>query len=94
MGKFLKGLSRDTNPVDQPSGTWRYARNMVVPVGSSSIQSERGNEWVVSIQTNHDVVGAIILPDERVCLFTTHNSVNTSSIGIFNTASNSDFNLS
>ena len=28
--RFIKGLFKDTSPMDQPAGSWRYARNMVL----------------------------------------------------------------
>ena len=27
--RFLKGLFKDTAHIDQPEGTWRYARNAI-----------------------------------------------------------------
>jgi len=87
MGKFLKGLSRDTNPVDQPAGTWRYAKNMVIPPGSGTIQSEKGTEVVVSITGGYQPLGTVLLPDETVCLFSTNLTTLNSEIGIFNPVS-------
>jgi hypothetical protein len=88
MSKFLKGLSRDTNPVDQPAGTWRYARNIVIPPGSGAIQSERGNELVIDITSGHIVIGTVVLPDERICLFSKHSTLPDSEIGIYDSLLN------
>ena len=89
MGKFLKGLNRDINPVDQPAGTWRYARNMVIPPGAGTVQSEKGTDQIVNITAGYRVIGSCLLPDEKVCLFSTKiASPFNSEIGVFNPASN------
>ena len=28
--RFIKGLFKDTAHIDQPDGTWRYAKNMII----------------------------------------------------------------
>ena len=28
--KRLKGINRDTNPMDQPAGSYRYAKNIII----------------------------------------------------------------
>lgn len=82
--KYNRGLNRDTDPVDQPAGTWRYARNTVIPNNSTDIQGEFGNEFIVSITGGHRTVGSIVLQDEKVVLFTAAGSTPIiSEIGIF-----------
>lgn len=42
--KFLKGLFKDTAPIDQPAGTWRYAKNMILNDTAGAVSNEGGNE--------------------------------------------------
>ena len=42
--KFLKGLFKDTAPLDQPAGTWRYAKNMILNDTAGAVSNEGGNE--------------------------------------------------
>ena len=44
MGKLSKGLNRDANPVDQPEGTWRYAKNAIVKRDFGGISNEAGTD--------------------------------------------------
>ena len=41
--RFIKGLFKDTAYIDQPSGTWRYAKNMIINDKKGSITNENGN---------------------------------------------------
>ena len=49
MGRFTKGLVKDTSAADQPQGTWRFARNVLVNKVDGAISNEGGNKPVVSI---------------------------------------------
>ena len=82
MGKFNKGLNRDTDPLDQPEGSYRYAKNVIIQPNSGSIQFERGTGEVAQIQgyynlhhnniapTNgYKVVGTLVLQDDTVVIF-------------------------
>lgn len=40
--KYIKGLFKDTAPEDQPQGTWRYAKNMVMQPRDGAISTELG----------------------------------------------------
>ena len=79
--KFTKGLNRDNLPIDQPAGTWRYARNIVIPNNSTDLQSEAGNETIVQITGGYRVVGTIVLQDEKVVIFSVATA--GSEIGVF-----------
>jgi len=94
--KFLKGMHRDTNPVDQPVGTWRYAKNIVIPPNSGSIQSEHGTIKVANISNGYHAVGSIVLHDDTVVIFSVRpdltnpvTAIGTSEIGLFDVVSNS-----
>jgi len=56
MKKLLKGLRRDERPSDQPEGTWRDARNIVVYKQFGAISNENG---VQDITPTAQVVGGI-----------------------------------
>ena len=42
--RFLKGLFKDTGYIDQPEGTWRHAKNMILNEKTGSISNEGGTE--------------------------------------------------
>jgi len=44
MGKYIKGLSKDTGHLDQPAGTWRYARNIQIHPVDGVVSNEHGME--------------------------------------------------
>ena len=80
--KFNKGLNRDTDPLDQPEGSWRYAKNIVVEPNSGVIQFERGTEFLTHIMgaynpvlqsvgatQGYQIVGNVVLQDDRVVIF-------------------------
>ena len=39
--RYLKGLFKDTGHLDQPEGTWRHARNMVIGSLEGTINNEK-----------------------------------------------------
>ena len=41
--KRVNGLNRDTSPIDQPAGTYRYAKNAVIDIKKMCIVSEKGD---------------------------------------------------
>jgi len=93
--KFVKGMNRDTNPVDQPVGTWRYAKNIVIPPNSGTVQSEHGTEMVVNITSGYSALGSIVLHDDTVIIFSVLpdptnpvSSSGTSEVGLFNPVDN------
>ena len=74
MAKYIKGLNKDTAPVDQPEGSYRYAKNMLSNETAGALSNEPGNTSVnSSIATGHRVIGSIEVTDDTVVLFTTDN---------------------
>ena len=78
--KFIKGLFKDTGHIDQPEGTWRHARNMVLSEKDGSISNEGGtalNGYIGNSSQygigNQDfqAVGALEVNKDRVILFVT-----------------------
>ena len=81
--KFIKGLNKDASPVDQPEGTYRYAKNILFNETAGAVSNEPGTTNVNQIQNGHRVIGSIEVTDDRVVLFTTDNS-NTHNIYTYN----------
>ncbi len=76
--RFIKGLFKDTGYIDQPDGSWRHARNMILNRTDGSISNEGGTWMEGHLGTNTStgaqndkVVGAIEVNDDKVILFVT-----------------------
>tara|TARA_R110002072_G_scaffold5230_2_gene34488 strand:+ start:120 stop:536 length:417 start_codon:yes stop_codon:yes gene_type:complete len=90
--RFVKGLFKDTGHIDQPEGSWRHARNMVINSTDGAVSNEAGNHMkghlgqdpVVGAQ-NDKVVGTIEVSEDRTIFFVTDvvNSIPRSEIGIY-----------
>ena len=83
--KRLKGINRDTNPMDQPAGTYRYAKNVIVDIEKLCVTSEEGDEQKVQ-RSSRAIVGYIVLSDDRLVLFLCDDIVSPtfSEISIYN----------
>ena len=80
MGRFTKGLSKDTAPADQPPGTFRFARNVIINKVDGAISNEGGNKIVTKINRSGDQVADIMLQgyrntDDRIVLFSVNKFV-------------------
>ena len=42
--RFIKGLFKDTGHIDQPEGSWRHAKNMVINKTDGAVTNEGGTE--------------------------------------------------
>lgn len=73
--KRLKGLHRDSNPMDQPAGTYRYSKNMVLDIAKSAIVSESG-DLLKSTMTgsSFDIVGYCVLDTNEIVIFSTNGT--------------------
>ena len=68
--RFLKGLFKDTAHIDQPEGTWRYARNAIANDKKGSISNEGGNEIQGSLPDSESiVVGIIEITNDKAIIF-------------------------
>ena len=90
--RFIKGLFKDTAHIDQPEGSWRYAKNAITNNKKGSISNEGGNEIAghlgenpVTGAQNDKVIGKIEVNDNRVILFVkdVENIPGRSEIGIW-----------
>ena len=69
MAKYVQGLNKDTGPIDQPEGTYRYAKNAVLSKRVGAMVNEHGNSTHVSIGDNHVILGTIEITDGRIIVF-------------------------
>ena len=78
--KFFKGLHRDNHPADQPEGTYRDARNIVLNEQRGAVSNEEGNEFTSSLPAGYHPIGKVNVPDGRIVLFLS-NGIGGSEIG-------------
>jgi hypothetical protein len=82
--RYLKGLFTDTGHIDQPEGTWRHARNMVIGSLEGTINNEGGTSLAghlkafknvsygaVTGDQNKKVIGIIRVNENKVVIFST-----------------------
>jgi hypothetical protein len=79
--RFIRGLFKDTSPIDQPMGTYRYAKNAVINDTSGSVSNEPGNKIVDSLPAGSIVIGTIPITDNRIVLCIKHGT--QSEVGIY-----------
>lgn len=83
MKKLLNGMRQDEVPVDQPEGSWRDARNIVVQKAFGSVSNEDGADNITpnGYPSTKICIGTIIMGDAEILFFGTTNP-NDSEIGI------------
>lgn len=76
--RFVKGLFKDTGHIDQPEGTWRHARNMVINATDGAVSNEGGTilkghlgDDPIQGAQNDQVIGTIEASDDRTIMFVT-----------------------
>ena len=69
MAKYVKGLNKDAAPVDQPEGSYRYAKNALSNETAGAISNEPGTRRAGSLNTNSVILGTIEITDDRVVMF-------------------------
>ena len=75
--RYIKGLFKDTAHIDQPKGSWRYAKNMVMNEKMGAISNEGGTSLNTYLggttnstgAINDKVIGAIEVNNDRTILF-------------------------
>ena len=84
--KRLKGLSRDANPIDQPVGSYRYAKNMVLDMAKNAIVSESGDITLSNLgqNVNASIIGFCVLDSMEIVVFLA-TGAGDSEIGVVNT---------
>jgi len=101
--KRLKGINTDTDPIDQPEGSYRDAQNAVISERLGAISSEGGTVSRDAIPSNYKILGDTLVYDGRNILFlagkTGTAQQGQSEIGIFDgqsytsVLSNNDLNF-
>tara|TARA_R110002012_G_scaffold80848_5_gene204845 strand:+ start:1891 stop:7332 length:5442 start_codon:yes stop_codon:yes gene_type:complete len=67
--RFLKGLFKDTAHIDQPEGSWRYARNVILNEKKGSLSNEGGNQILGLIPDLDIVIGAVEITNDKAIIF-------------------------
>ena len=67
--RFLKGLFKDTAHIDQPEGTWRYARNAILNEKKGSISNEGGTSITDNIPNLDTVIGIVEVTNDKAIIF-------------------------
>lgn len=86
--KIVKSLFVDSNPKDQPAGTYTFALNTVKEndQGENTTRSnEESNAPIVNITPGYIPIGKVYMTGNRICIFSVSADGNFSEIGIFNT---------
>jgi hypothetical protein len=84
MAKYIKGLNKDTAPIDQPEGSYRYAKNMLSNETAGAISNEPGNRIIKQLfGADELVIGSIETTEDQVILYTV-DSNGDSTIYIYN----------
>jgi len=88
--RFIKGLFKDTAHIDQPAGSWRYAKNAIINDKKGSVSNEGGTDYNTNITNklkplhNYKVIGAIEVDQDRTVLFLKKTTANfDSQIGLW-----------
>ena len=81
--KFLKGLFKDTAHIDQPEGTWRYAKNALLNQIKGAISNEGGNIEAGALNNQSTVIGIIEVDNDKAVIFSYNNVDQYSEIGIW-----------
>ena len=61
--RFIKGLIKDTSPMDQPQGSWRHSKNMVINTIKGGISNEKGLalKTTLDLNVNHLLMSNLIV---------------------------------
>jgi len=90
MAKFVKGLNKDAGKVDQPEGSYRYAKNVLSNETAGAISNEPGtsiSSLRVRIAAGQRAIGTIETTTDLIVIFAVDTNGN-SSIYLYN--SNTD----
>lgn len=67
--KFVNGLHTDNHPADQPEGTYRDARNVIINEKRGAISNEPGIVSTSLLPEDYHPIGHVVLPDNRIIVF-------------------------
>ena len=84
MAKYIKGLNKDTAPIDQPEGSYRYAKNVLSNETAGAISNEPGTSVINQVLDNNElVIGSIETTEDKVVLYTVDSDTNRSRIYLY-----------
>jgi len=69
MAKYIKGLNKDAAPIDQPEGSYRYAKNVLLNETAGAISNEPGTQVQPSTLLG-TVIGTIETTDDKIIIYT------------------------
>jgi hypothetical protein len=71
MNKFIRGMYKDSERVDQIEGTYRDALNLNLYVAKGALVNEGGNALAYSNELDdwEDIIGQCNLEDGRIVIF-------------------------
>ena len=67
--KFLRGLFQDTRPLDQPEGTYRDARNIVLSEELGAIVNEKGVNLLTAFPISTTAIHEHLLLNDTIVFF-------------------------
>lgn len=70
----IKGLHTDARPEDQPQGTYRYAKNIVINKDLQAVVSEMGTTEVDEIGAGYTIIGQRVMHDDTLILISTNGT--------------------
>ena len=84
MAKYVKGLNKDAAPIDQPEGSYRYAKNVLSNETAGAISNEPGTSVINQVLDNNElVIGSIETTEDKVVLYTVDSDTNRSRIYLY-----------
>ena len=84
MAKYVKGLNKDTAPIDQPEGSYRYAKNILSNETAGAISNEPGTSVISEVLNKNElVIGSIETTEDKVVLYTVNSNSNRSRIYLY-----------
>ena len=83
MSKRINGLYLNADPVDQPEGFYRSAKNIILDESIGAVSNESGTILEDSIPEGNISIGTLLLSDESVVIFSVSTTSENSEIGVF-----------
>jgi hypothetical protein len=79
--RFIRGLFKDTSPIDQPMGTYRYAKNLILSDTTGALSNEPGTKAIANLPNNSIVIGTIAITNNKIVLFIKYGPI--SEVGVY-----------
>jgi hypothetical protein len=66
---FFKGLHKDQHPSEQPEGTYRDGRNLLIKRDLGAVTNEPGTDQYILFPEGYQPIGRALIPDGRIIVF-------------------------